>query len=510
MESTRHFLRSCLQFLETKATLLVILMIVVFSVLYSALSVLHHMHFLSGGFDQGIFDQAVWQYAHFLFPYNTIKEKFILADHLTLTLPLLAPLLWIWDDVRILLVTQAVWVSVSAFPVYLYLQKRSFTKLQSLGLSFVYLLFYGMQYLVYFDFHSVFIAVGLMPWVLYFWETRRWRLFAISAGLLLLTQENMGLALFALCLLWFFQGKARRKQIYIIAAISLVYTAIAFFAIHLISGGNLQYVPHFPKTISGYVTQFFDVQDKRDVWLFSFSWYSFLPLLSPGALLAVISDLSQYFITGAAYNHTWSPYLHHRAILSLYLLVGTADVLLFIKKRISPSIIVTLLVLVAIFCQFHYHFALNKLVKKDYDMSAPWMSDNYDMLLRVPKDASVVAQQSLVPHLSHRQYIYLAYPRQHQFVKTQVACVSYPCWWIDFVGRPKYLVVDTHPGVWLTMTLAPENEFREAIDNMIRNNVLTLYYQKNAASIYMINYPKLNRILGKHLAAGPQDATMAE
>ncbi len=77
---------------------LLIAWIIVLAIAYSALSIIRHNHFQSGGFDLGMYDQAVWQYANYQWPYNTIKERFILGDHLTLTLPLLAPLFWIWDD----------------------------------------------------------------------------------------------------------------------------------------------------------------------------------------------------------------------------------------------------------------------------------------------------------------------------------------------------------------------------------------------------------------------------
>ncbi|PIU02220.1 hypothetical protein COT66_01120, partial [Candidatus Shapirobacteria bacterium CG09_land_8_20_14_0_10_49_15] len=80
-------------------------------VAYAILSILRHNHFQSGGFDLGIYDQAVWQYANFLNPYNTVKTSHILGDHLTLTLPLLAPLFWLWDDVRSLLIFQAFWLA---------------------------------------------------------------------------------------------------------------------------------------------------------------------------------------------------------------------------------------------------------------------------------------------------------------------------------------------------------------------------------------------------------------
>jgi len=90
---------------------LLVIWLLALSILYSLLSILRHVHFQSGAFDLGIFDQAVYQYSHFLFPYNTIKERFILGDHLNLTLPLLAPLFWIWEDVKILLIFQAVFIT---------------------------------------------------------------------------------------------------------------------------------------------------------------------------------------------------------------------------------------------------------------------------------------------------------------------------------------------------------------------------------------------------------------
>ena len=93
---------------------LLIFWLLALSLLYSTLALLRHAHFQSGGFDLGLYDQTVWKYAHFLSPYNTIKDRFILGDHLNLTLPLIAPLYWLWSDVRLLLIFQAFWLSFSS------------------------------------------------------------------------------------------------------------------------------------------------------------------------------------------------------------------------------------------------------------------------------------------------------------------------------------------------------------------------------------------------------------
>lgn len=177
---------------ELTAWKLLIAWVVILSVSYSTLSVVRHNHFQSGGFDLGLYDQAVWQYSQFIYPYNTVKDRFILGDHLTLTLPLLAPLFWLWSDVRMLLVFQALWVSFSIIAVYKLVRLRKFPPVTALGLSFIYSLFYGIQYGIFFDFHPILLATGLIPWMLYFLESKRTKLFILSLILFLLTQENTG------------------------------------------------------------------------------------------------------------------------------------------------------------------------------------------------------------------------------------------------------------------------------------------------------------------------------
>src|SRR3972149_6758642 len=143
---------------------LLVIWLLILSILYSLLSILRHVHFQSGAFDLGIFDQAVYQYSHFLFPYNTIKERFILGDHLNLTLPLLSPLYWIWQDVKALLIFQAVFITLSSFAIYKLARLRKFSPFVCLSLSFIYSIFRGIQFAVYFDFHPIVIGVGFLVW----------------------------------------------------------------------------------------------------------------------------------------------------------------------------------------------------------------------------------------------------------------------------------------------------------------------------------------------------------
>lgn len=450
--------------------------VVLLGTLYSTLSIVRHSHFQSGGFDLGIYDQTVWQYSQFLTPYNTIKERFILGDHLTLTLPLLAPLYWLWNDARMLLTFQAFWFVSSSIAIFLLARRRKFSPFVSLAVGFIYSLFYGIQYAVFFDFHPVIIGVGLLPWIAYFLEAKKKKFLWVAVVLLLLTQENMGLALAGLGLIYVFQKQYRRTAaLFIIGGVLASYVAMKATA--SFSPIGFEYQPVFPKTAVAFVRQLFDQPEKQQSWFSSFAWFSFLPILSPGAVLAVILDLSQYFVTGPAFTRMWSPFTHHRAILAPFLALGVLEGLRRIKGKRGITIAVILLLSSAVVQQYVFHYPLNKLTKREFLKEEQWMRDNRELLRLVPAGASVATQQNLVPHLSHRKEIYLAWPKLHGNE-----------WWLDFSGKPQYLVVDTRPNQWLTQILETDENFQEAIANMEKAETIELTQKVGMARIYRIRY----------------------
>jgi uncharacterized membrane protein len=482
----KQMLQRLSTFIERRAGKLFIIWIIALSLLYATLSVQRHNQFQSGAFDLGIFDQAVWQYAHFQYPYNTIKERLILGDHLNLTLPLLAPLYWVWGDVRILLIFQAVWISLSAIAVYKLTLVRGFSKFVAMGVGIIYSLFFGIQYAVFFDFHPIVIAVGLLAWLIYFFEAKKKKLFWVTLVLALLTQENVGIALAGIGLVYFFKKEYRLSSVLFMIGgmgVSLLQTKL----VSLMSPVGYQYWPQFDNNLIAIFIRFFDTHEKRLVWLYSLSSFLFLPLLSIGSFLAVAFDLSQYFLPTNDYTHMRTPFLHHRAILAIFLTLGTLDALLTFKKiKLNPQLVMVFLLTGCLVTQYVFHFPLNKLAKRSYWQNEQWMKDNYEIIKEIPIDASLATQQSLVPHLSQRKEIYLVWPRKHA-VKG-VACPEKECWWLDFAGKPTYLLIDNHPGVWLTMTLESEAHINEAVENMERAQKIKLEKSVHDARLYKVIY----------------------
>lgn len=455
----------------------------ILSILYSFLSVLRHDHFQSGAFDLGIFDQAIWQYSRFIYPFNTIKEKFILGDHFNLTLPLFAPFYWIWSDVRIILIVQAFWIVFSSIAIYKLSKLRKFSNFVSLGIAFIYSLFWGFQFAVYFDFHPIIIAVGLLAWMIYFFEAKKTKLFWVTLVSAILTQENVGIALASLGFIYLFKKEYRKQAVLFILFglfISFAFTKI----ISLLSPTGYQYWPEVSLNPVYTAIKFFDSFDKRLVWLYSFSWFSFLPLFSPGTIIAIVLDLAQYFLPVKEFGHMVTPFLHHRAILNLFLILGTIDVLLFLKKRkINIEKLMILLIISSLAQQFVFHFPVNKLSKPIYWKSESWMKDNQSLFKQIPSDASIAASQNIVPHLSQRSQIYLIWPR-----KTSVKGICGSCWWLEFSGKPKYMMVDLHSGQWVTQLLETNENFQAAVDNMKKAGRIKEVKKINDAYLYEVNY----------------------
>ncbi len=444
------------------------------------------MHFESGGFDLGLYDQTIWKYSQFISPYNTIKERFALGDHLNLTLPLLAPLFWLWEDVKILLIFQAVFISISTIPIYLLSRIRKFNPFTSLCVSFIYSTFCGIQFAIYFDFHPIVIGVGLLAWLIYFLESKKKKLFIITLILVLLTQEDMGFALAGLGFIYLLKKDYRRIAVLFIT-LGIFSSLIGIKIIGFLSPVGFEYTPNISHNPLQIIKELFNDPQKIQTWVYSLGWFSFLPIFSLGSIAAVTANLSQFFVTGPEFSRMWSPFTHHRAILAIFLFLGTLETLGVIKrlnkKYLNLNLIVFLLLLSVLSQQYIFHFPLNKLSKSDYWKSETWMTDNEKLFDEIPKDTSVVAAQNLIPHLSHRKEIYIAYPRLKDI---NGVCKS--CWWLEYAGKPDYMVLDLHPNQTLTQLLESDENFQSAVRNMEKTKKISKIKNINNAYLYKINY----------------------
>jgi hypothetical protein len=302
--------------------------------------------------------------------------------------------------------------------------------------------------------------------------------------LLLLTQENAGIGLACVGLIYLFRKDTRRDAVLFIIGGVLI-SLVQLKVVSYFSPVGYEYSPSIPHDPVEIIKRYFNHPDKILVWKYSLAGYSFLPLLSPGGILAMFLDLSQYFLPNKEYPHMITPYFHHRVILAPILALATLDAVIFLKKKgIKPEYLLSAAFIVVCFFQFYFHHALNKLSKPIYYSAYQWMIDNNAIIGQVPKDVPIAAQQSLVPHLSHREEIYLLWPRQSKDPKK---CLEQPeCWWLDYAGKPQYLVVDVHGGATVTQLLESRENFVKALENMEKAGRIEVWKEQGDAKIYKL------------------------
>jgi hypothetical protein len=137
--------------------------------------------------------------------------------------------------------------------------------------------------------------------------------------------------------------------------------------------------------------------------------------------------------------------------------------------------------------QFGFHYPLNKLAKSGFWQEDSWVKNNRMLLAGISPDAGLAAQQNFVPHLSERKNIYLTWPRKK--VSEKSICGENLCWWLDFAGKPEYLVVDERPDQWITQILEYNENFNQGIRNMENSGNIQLIKSVSDAKLYRIIYP---------------------
>ena len=293
------------------------------------------------GWDLGIFDQTVRDYAHFHLPYVTSMQhnsatdpgKLEWTDHFSPILVVLAPLYWVHDGAYNLLFAQAVLLAAAALPIWAFTRRR-------LGLApayliaAVYLLFWPLQSALAFDFHEAAFAPLLSALLIERADVRRWRQAAVAAALLMLVKEDMGLVV-AMTGLWIMIRGDRRVGAYFTGA-GLAAMALIIEVVMPLEGGssmrNWQYTQlgatpgkaaiHLIEHPTLFVTELIDPHVKVTTLLWLLLPVLFLCLRSWITLLALPLILERYFANDPFY---WVRDYHYNSFLAAILVLAAVD-----------------------------------------------------------------------------------------------------------------------------------------------------------------------------------------
>lgn len=202
--------------------LLLLALMVLYTWLFAGLAFAQHAGMRTHKADLGQIAQAVWNSSRGRFVEMT-DNGFIatrMTDHVEPILALISPVLWVWDDVRALLLLQAAAVAIGAWPLYelalILLDRtlqpsarrhiweleplRRLTEPLALALAVAYLMAPSLQSALLTEFHAVPLVVPLVLWALWSVEAARWGHFALAVILVALVKEETALMAAALAL----------------------------------------------------------------------------------------------------------------------------------------------------------------------------------------------------------------------------------------------------------------------------------------------------------------------
>ncbi len=197
-------------------------LILLFSAYFSAAAIRRHDAHLTHMADLGQIDQAIWNTSQGRWVQEIKGEQIStrLSDHVEPIFMPVSLVFRLWDDVRALLILQAVAVALGAWPVFFIAWLRlglrwgkdpgggsasqpassstGYQALASLAFVVAYLLYPPMQAALLADFHALPLATPLILLAFLFSERQQWGRFIVAALLVATVQEGMALLTAAL------------------------------------------------------------------------------------------------------------------------------------------------------------------------------------------------------------------------------------------------------------------------------------------------------------------------
>ena len=411
-----------------------------FGLIFLLIAVPNHYFFRTYAFDLGIFNNAIYDYAHFKWNDNPVKlYENILSDHFTLLHIPFSLLYWVLGSYTLIIIQVAA-ILFGAFGAYKYHTLRTHNPFLSLLLLFQFLCIWGIYSALAYDYHDNVVAAMLVPWFFYYFHQKKWWPAIVFYALILACKENMALWAIFLNLglaIIYFKDKQQFRLALLFSFIAAVYFIIVVkLVIPLLAVGERPYVyiqnyaalgNNFSEIITTIFTRPFYVfgllfqNHLNDPIADGIKWELHIMVLLSGGfalfyrpaylvmLLPIYAQklfISNFMIWGLNYQYS----------IEFVPILNIALVEMIIRQPKSRAMLIAWIALGLTFAANAR--SLNTRVSKWFDSSAIqfYKGKHYrrhfsahkahQALKIIPKDAPVSALSPLVPHLAFRDYIY--------------------------------------------------------------------------------------------------------
>ena len=431
-------LRSCPWLPALALTLLILLYLIHFS----TISISKHEAFMTHTRDLGNMDQPIWNTLHGRFLEETQldgRQATRLTDHFEPIFTLVSLVFLIWDDARALLVLQTVFIALGAVPVYWLARDRFGTRENPqagcwLAVAFAgaYLLFPALQAANLTEFHAVPLAVPLLLCAYYFGRRGNVALFWIFGLLSMAVKEDVSLLTFMLGVYILWKGQKRWMGL-ALAVVSLAWFGLATFVI--IPAGGREYYAGVESSV--YFARYGEFGSGPKAILLNMLREPLRVLRTllmedrllylAGLLISVgflsLFDLSTtliglpLFLANLLSNYPpmYSGEMHYSAPLVPFTVAGAIGGAGWLADRaaarelVSRRTVYLALALWLTLCSLSYQ-VLRGYTPLSIRYERPVVTEHHRLLARfaeqIPPDVSLSTTPPLFPHLSHRQRIH--------------------------------------------------------------------------------------------------------
>ena len=396
---------------------------------FTTASFLKHDNFYTARFDLGNMDQVVWNTLHgriFEFTDSTAAQGdgivSRLVFHADFILILLAPLYLIWENPKMLLLTQTIVLAFGSIFVYLISKEVLKNKQISLIFAFAYLINPAVNWVNLYDFHPVALATTFLLAAFYFLIKKRYFLLVLFLILAGICKEQIWVInfLFGLYIVY------KHKNMLLGTTISLISLAIFYLLVwKLIPGVRAE--DHFAlKFYSDYGESPTDIiknilfspgkvwetilkPDRLDFIKQLFLPLGYLSLLAPVFLIFAAPDLLIDLLSSRQSFH--QIYYQYSATITPFIFISAIYGVSRIRRtipEISPRTISVILLIFTLLSA--YSFGPLIFAKKPNDKMFREPNKNSTTirtyLRSIPEDLTLSTTNDLGAHLSQRAGIY--------------------------------------------------------------------------------------------------------
>jgi uncharacterized membrane protein len=388
-----------------------------YAVTLSAASLARHRWLNTGGYDLGIFDQAVWLLGHGDAPFSTIRGRNLFADHFQPALVVLAPLGMFGLLPAGLLILQSCLLAAVSPVLYVLARARGASRGLALAVAVIWLASPLTQWANLFDYHPETVVPLLIALGALLLERRRTGWFVVTAVFACCFKEDVTLVY----LMWgIVLAVAGRRRLGLgLAAAAAVWFAVATKVAIPAWGGNFDYYStRFAGDRGSSVGSVFVELARHPLRILGdtatpanakilfalVACSGGLALLAPRLLALALPAVLANLLSAYSYQHELR--FHYELVPAAVFAVASAFGAGVLERRVAPrterlvaGALIAGAVLVAV--------ALSPVSElfRERHRSANADAKRHALSL-IPGGVAVAAAPDLAPHLTHRRALY--------------------------------------------------------------------------------------------------------